>query len=625
MENIFRNKTKILFVSLLFFGVLFLGNLTMTKASSSVGSIDSIYKYAKGVGNGNVKINFGIFEGSLTVVITDKNITGFAWGENIGWLNLSPSGGGVLNNNEGALSGYATSEYGGLVDFKGVTINSSGEFMGYANSEKLGQISFNCANNNSCMVDDFKVKTDWRPASVRNNTKTPSSANIPLPAEKPIQIDLKPDQKKDTEDQNTNVVKPKPLPITDLSQYEGGGDVVRYNENTSKINGGINIIKEQDSGVSSTSEIDIKNDKIPEIFNQTKEVPNVKDSSSENNQSISLVVKEIKKEAMDISNSTVGEISTKTVSTVGVAGGGTALFSSVLGGTLSFSEILINFFRIWGIFMSAIGLRKKRQPWGTVYDSVTKQPLDPAYVVLQDKDNKEIATSITDIDGRYGFLVPPGVYKIYARKNNYSFPSKKLFGKDADELYENLYFGEYLNFEDNKLIIKNIPMDPERFDWNQFMKKNQQKLMKFNSPHKNLLTKISDFLFYFGFIITLLLLLINGVSYYNLIMLVFYIIFFIFRKIGIKVRSYGSIIEYNTGYPLAFSIIRIFKKDSTDEIFHRVADRYGHYYCLLPNGEYYVSIEKKNADESYEKVFTSEVFSIKNGILNRNFEIKNLF
>lgn len=89
------------------------------------------------------------------VTVTDTELTGFAWGENIGWINLNPTGGGVLNNGQGTLAGYAWSENVGWISFScsntnvcatknyGVTIDpNTGEFSGRAWSENTGWITF---------------------------------------------------------------------------------------------------------------------------------------------------------------------------------------------------------------------------------------------------------------------------------------------------------------------------------------------------------------------------------------------------------------------------------------------------------------------------------------------------
>jgi hypothetical protein len=94
-------------------------------------------------------------------------LTGYAWSSNYGWINLSPSTAGVMNNGNGVLSGYAWGENTAWIDFSGVTIDTAGFFNGYANGNITGQISFNCANTSSCSSSDFKVRTDWRPKSVR--------------------------------------------------------------------------------------------------------------------------------------------------------------------------------------------------------------------------------------------------------------------------------------------------------------------------------------------------------------------------------------------------------------------------------------------------------------------------
>jgi hypothetical protein len=152
--------------------------------------------------------------------------------------------------------------------------------------------------------------------------------------------------------------------------------------------------------------------------------------------------------------------------------------------------------------LTGLGLRKKIRPWGVVYDSITKQPLDPALVSLRNLKNEEISSAITDIDGRYGFFMEPGEYKIVVNKTNYVFPSKNLFGATRDELYDNLYFAENFKIEEfGEIISKNIPLDPVKFDWNEFAKKSKN-LMKFYSKWNIIFMRISEPLLAMGLVVS---------------------------------------------------------------------------------------------------------------------------
>lgn len=133
-------------------------------ASNTNGTIDSDYKYAWSENFG--WINFNASNGNVSV--TDSAITGYAWSDNYGWINLSPASSGVANDGYGDLSGYAWGENLGWINFSAVSIDSSGYFGGYAViSQDSSQISFNCSNIDSCAESDFKIRTDWRPRSVR--------------------------------------------------------------------------------------------------------------------------------------------------------------------------------------------------------------------------------------------------------------------------------------------------------------------------------------------------------------------------------------------------------------------------------------------------------------------------
>lgn len=290
-----------------------------------------------------------------------------------------------------------------------------------------------------------------------------------------------------------------------------------------------------------------------------------------------------------------------------------ALANSLFANPITFSEIFIIPARLWALLF----IKRRYKPWGVVYDSVTKQPLDPAYVVLQDLQGNEIATCITDLDGRYGFLVPAGDYRMIANKTNYEFPSKKLAGKTSDELYSDLYFNEIVTVKEGEVIIKNIPMDPLKFDWNEFAKQDQ-KLMKFYSKRDLWIARISRILFYFGFILTTAAVIVSPILY-NIVIFFIYIILFIFQHTILRPRPFGSI-TYN-GAPLAFAIIKVFSVANNREVVKKVSTQIGRYYCLVPNGTYYLTIERKNADATYTLVHTSSVINVTEGYINKKFKI----
>jgi hypothetical protein len=323
--------------------------------------------------------------------------------------------------------------------------------------------------------------------------------------------------------------------------------------------------------------------------------------------------------AKKIAESPTGAVVTNTITTAGIVGGGVAATSAlVINGTVA-TDLLFLPFRLWGLLLSALGLRKRNRPWGTVYDSVTKQPIDPAYVNLKNLiDNKE-SMSITDLDGRYGFLVAPGKYTLSANKTNYIFPSTKLAGKTEDALYNNLYFGEEINVDTTgALISKNIPLDPVKFDWNEFVK-GKKNLMKFYSRREKIIRIVTDWIFRLGLIISIASLLLVTAPY-NLIIFGLYLVLVILRKFGLKQKTLGYLTDKN-GDPLCFAIIRIFDSELNVEITNKVADKIGRYYCLVNKGKYYVKIEKKNDDESYSLIYTSPIFENTNGIINQNYTV----
>ena len=354
----------------------------------------------------------------------------------------------------------------------------------------------------------------------------------------------------------------------------------------------------------------------------TTAMPNIITDSIETlSQSLNTVGNKINSIIIELIRTPLGLFIVKIISTIGVVIAITAVAKSLFASPISFLEIFLIPTRILSLLTFTFDIKKRNKPWGTVYDSVTKQPIDPAYIVLKDFRNRDVSSAITDIDGRYGFLVQPGKYKITVRKTNYAFPSKKLAVKKKDELYNNLYFGEDIEIEDKtEVIAKNIPLDALRFDWNQFAKRDMN-LMRFYSNYDLIMRKISNAFFVVGFIVAIIAF-IAAPYLYNTVILGLYILLSTFAALGIKPKSVGYVLDKITGVPLSFAIIRIILSDNNMEIGHRIADKYGRYYCLVPKDRYYVKIESKNNDGSYSSVYTSPIIDAsKNGIIKKIFKV----
>ncbi|MBP6908428.1 MAG: carboxypeptidase regulatory-like domain-containing protein [Candidatus Pacebacteria bacterium] len=550
------------------------------------------------------------------VSITDSAITGTIWGESVGWIKLNPTGsGGVTNTTGGVLGGYAWGENAGWISFNcanststcssangnwKVTINTSGEFSGYAWSQNYGWIKFECPGSDTAAdadsYADTCVKTDWTPSSslmqCEDGVDNDSDGMIDYPA----------DTGCSSLSDNTELTTSGGSGSSGGSSGGSAGSGAGSGAGTG-TGAGSGAGAGSGSGSSSGGRIS-----IPSVIeNRITQTINIVTT---------FITKTPIQKVVDAVNTPVATV----LMVVGAVSGFLMSFLTVLfSNPLSFSEMFLIPIRIWGLIMTALGLRKRNRPWGVVYDSITKQPLDPAYVVLQDLNGNEVATSITDLDGRYGFLVPPGTYRMLAHKTNYEFPSKKLSGQTHDELYQDLYLNDVITLGEGDVITKNIPMDPLHFDWNEFAKKDQG-LMKFFSRGDVWFARIANILFGFGFAVTAI------ASYvapklYNVITLFVYVLLLILKSTVLKPRPYGRMRHKDTKRPIRFAIVRIFSVGVDREVSHKVTDMYGKYYCLIPNGRYYLKIDKKNTDGTYTPIHTSGEIEVTKGYINKTFDI----
>lgn len=519
------------------------------------------------------------------VSISDSILSGNIWGENVGWINLNPTNSGVVNNGHGILSGYAWGQNTGWINFApsngGVSINTSnGEFTGYAWAQNYGWIKFDCASGTN-----FCVKTDWRPTHIIVGGGGGVSTNPPVvnPPTVPPEIPTIP---------TTPEIPPVMPPVVEPEIPVIPGPEIPTAPTTPEIPS-TNLPNVQEPGV------------FEDINNFIVSTHRPIDTFLNKNFSPEQIVK------ID---------SGLKIATVGSAlvGGAVSLGSILFLNPLTGSELILIPFRLWSLLLSALGIKKRVKPWGTVYDAVTKQPLDPVYVSLVNLEGEEIASAITDLDGRYGFYVEPGVYKVVPKKTNYVFPSHALSNRPQDEFYQDLYFGDYMNVAQGQVIVNNIPMDPVSFDWNEFAK-NKKQLFKFYSKKELIIARITNILFAIGFGVSVISLILFP-EIYNAVIFALYILIFILKRSNFKIKAKGRVVD-SDGSPFSYAFIRVYSVATNVEMLHKVLDKMGRYHILLPNGNYYVKIEKKNDDGTYSLVHTSEPIEIKHGTLNKVFNI----
>lgn len=270
----------------------------------------------------------------------------------------------------------------------------------------------------------------------------------------------------------------------------------------------------------------------------------------------------------------------------------------------------ISFTQLPGLFAGL--MRRRRYPWGVAFDSVTKQPLDPVVLTLNDESGKEVAQITSDLYGRYEFLVKPGTYFLKAGKTGYAFPSKKYEGVKGDDVYENIYLGEKVAINEGGKIAFNIPMDPINVDFNEAAKAKQYGVGGV-SVFGRILLKTSNILFKVGFIYSTIvaLLSISPLNIINLSIFGLYVFVGIYRFFRSRAHSWGVVFD-KFNKPVSNAVVRLINvKIPQFKITPVVTDETGRYIYLMDKGTYQVQIQLKDPiQNTYVPKYTSQPIAV---------------
>ncbi len=268
-------------------------------------------------------------------------------------------------------------------------------------------------------------------------------------------------------------------------------------------------------------------------------------------------------------------------------------------------------------FLQLLGLRRLRQ-LGVIYDSVTKQPVDPVVVKLIDaRTSKVVASNIANMQGEYGFMADPGLYRIYIQRPHYAFPSQRIKSL-KDGAYYPVYHGEDFEFVGGKDVLSiSIPLDPIAADWNQEAKRTTVRVHPVLQYVASMILRI---LFWSALILTVLTY-INTHAMLWLFVLAVYGIVILFALVTPPVRLWGRIRSNNGRQAVVGAAVEVsHEKLPGVTIAKAVTVADGKFFIRLGRGSYTVAVklpQSKHEPPVSPKEFTIRIGSA--GVLNREF------
>jgi len=264
--------------------------------------------------------------------------------------------------------------------------------------------------------------------------------------------------------------------------------------------------------------------------------------------------------------------------------------------------MLLNFF---GLFAS----RKNERRWGVIFDTDTKRPIPATKITLFDNKGKELETTYSNKEGRFGFLAGEGIYKIDVYKKDYELYSEE----EHDVVYGDMYDGGELNVSGEDVLSISVAMRSQTIDWKVYADK---KVTEYTSTWSLVKKYLFTTAYFIGFIATIVITIFYP-SIFNIVLVVisslFFVIIYFFKK-----KDHGTVTTSDKK-PVPFAVVNLYTENGKKDAF-AVTDVIGRYYMLADNGQYIMKASGQSVGGKKQDV-QNNVY-VRDGLVDKNVMFK---
>jgi hypothetical protein len=252
---------------------------------------------------------------------------------------------------------------------------------------------------------------------------------------------------------------------------------------------------------------------------------------------------------------------------VASAGGSAILVFSALPLLLTILSVPGALFQFIGVFLG----RSQKKPWGIIKDAITGKPLSFAICnIYQQGSSFKTGQVITDLEGRYGFSLNPGNYRLEVRKAGYKTFSTTI---KIIEKYDSYVYDVELSPATSTSTSKVSAQ------------------VKLKNILINNFNKVSRILFISGFAISLFSLSLDQSALNFIIVILYTVMAFINILPKLTERSkYASVVSEATDLRIPFAQIKIFDPESMKLIDTKTTNQDGYFDFYGEPGKYAILV-----------------------------------